>query len=172
MNANEFSRQFLNGIRKVTVTARRRRALPRSKGRFDCRANSMVHPVRGRNHRVACALNRRRGHAVDDDMLVGFEREQVVRCERCHGARNSGCFGERLAGVLEAELFRRRQRKPARQSRSHRKTEAPACRMHAMTAGAGKNFRTGNVGTAMVVLHIVFRSGYTRKHYPEPFRTC
>ena len=41
-----------------------------------------------------------------------------------------------------------------------------------MAAGAGKNFRTDNVGIAMVVRHTVFRLGYTRKHYPGPLRTC
>ncbi len=49
---------------------------------------------------------------------------------------------------------------------------ASACRTPAMAAGTGKNFRTGNVAAAMVVLHIVFRLGYTRKHYPGTFRTC
>ena len=44
--------------------------------------------------------------------------------------------------------------------------------MRAMAAGAGKNFRIDNVGTAIVVRHIVFRLGYIRKHYPGPFRTC
>jgi hypothetical protein len=94
--------------------------------------------------------------AVDDDMLVGFEHEQAARCARCHGVGEFRCFGERLAGVLEAELFHRGRREP----------------MRAMAAGAGKNFRTDNVGIAMVVWHIVFRLGYTRKHYPGALRTC
>ena len=110
--------------------------------------------------------------AVDDDMLVGFKREQVARCERCHGARDSRCFGERLAGVLEAESFRQWQRELARQSRYCRKTGASACRMRALAAGAGKNFRTDDVGTTMVVRHIVFRLSYMQKHHPGPFRTC
>ncbi|MGF7001383.1 hypothetical protein [Paraburkholderia sp. GAS32] len=41
-----------------------------------------------------------------------------------------------------------------------------------IAAGAGKNFRTDNVSIATVVRHIGFRLGYTRKHYPEPLRTC
>ena len=94
--------------------------------------------------------------AVDDDMLVGFEHEAVARCARCHRVGDFRCFGERLAGVLEVELFHRPRREL----------------MRAMAAGAGKNFRTDNVGIAMVVRHIVFRLGYTRKHYPEPLRTC
>jgi hypothetical protein len=94
--------------------------------------------------------------AVDDDMLVGLEHEPVARCARCHGVGDFRCLGERLAGVLEAELFHRRRREL----------------MRAMAAGAGKNFRTDNVGIAMVVRHTVFRLGYTRKHYPGPLRTC
>jgi hypothetical protein len=44
--------------------------------------------------------------------------------------------------------------------------------LRAMAAQAGKNFPADNVGTAMVVRHMVFRLGYTKKHYPGPFRTC
>jgi hypothetical protein len=80
--------------------------------------------------------------AVDDHMLVGFEREQVARCERCNGAGDFRCFGKRLVGVLEAELFRRRRRELARQSLCRRKTGASACRMCVMASGAGKNSRT------------------------------
>jgi hypothetical protein len=94
--------------------------------------------------------------AVDDDMLVGFEHEQLACCERCHGVGDFRRFGERLAGVLEAELFHRWRREL----------------MRAMAAGAGKIFRTDNVGIAMVVRHRVFRPGYTRKHYPRPLRSC
>ncbi|SFU26403.1 hypothetical protein SAMN05192563_105412 [Paraburkholderia aspalathi] len=41
-----------------------------------------------------------------------------------------------------------------------------------MAVEAGKNFRTDNVSIAMVVRHIGFRLGYTRKHYPRPLRAC
>jgi len=49
---------------------------------------------------------------------------------------------------------------------------ASGSRMRAMAAGAGKNFRTDDLGTAMVVRHIVFRLGFSRKHHPGPFRAC
>ena len=41
-----------------------------------------------------------------------------------------------------------------------------------IVARTGKNFRTDNASIATVVRHIGFRLGYTRKHYPEPLRTC